>query len=273
MQFTTLTECFKGSWRDTGRALLNMPQLIVVIFLLMLAEEYARDSVQSTMAAAVSHSDKAVFALMMFAATLLAMIVGAILSVRIIRYALFGETRYSRDGSLRRYLLLSLMAAGGFVIFAIFIVLALVALNVLVEIGNVSDHARHRVFIVFAVIGVLALCGGLFLWVRLSLLFPHTAAGGQISWRSAWQATRSKFWAMLSLFILTTLPIVIISAALNFTSRHAGNFISGRLMHSILILLSAGASLLTTIIAAACSAWIYRLYATEMRRAEAIVVV
>jgi len=266
-----LTECFKGAWRDTGRTLLKMPVLIFVIFALMLATECIRDRLQiasqPALDAGAMSPGKSVLVLFSFGMFILTMVVSSILSVRVIRYSLFGDTPRSRDGALGRYMTLLLIAFGGILVFVLALVFATAVLIHAMKSGGATRDLKYGVLITYGVVYLLALCLIIFVWTRLSLLFPHTAAGGKIRWRSAWQDTRGHFWVMIATFGLTTLPIMIVSVVLAYVRLYALRQldVSG-LTYDISTFLSTAATVLSMVTAATCSAWVYRRFAAELQQ-------
>jgi len=266
MQPLTLTDCFKGAWRDTGRVLLKMPVLIFVVFALMLVTECIRDRLQIAAHPALD-ADAMSRGRSAFGAFILTAIVSAILSVRVIRYALFGDASRSRDGALGRYILLMLIAFGGILAFLLALIVAAAVLIHTVKSSGAIRDLSYGVLGSYGAVYLLALCLIAFVWTRLSLLFPHTAAGGKIRWRSAWQDTRGHFWVMIVTFGLTILPIMIVSVVLGYVRLYALRQldVSG-LTYDIATFLSTAATVLSMITGAACSAWVYRRFATALQQ-------
>jgi len=270
MQSITLSECFRGAWRDTGRALQKMPLLILVIFVLLLAAECFRDRLQISSQLSAESSSKVVFGLFSFGIAILSAIVASILSVKVIRYSLFGDTPPNGDGALRRYLLLLLITTVGFIVFLLAAVAVIVGLIFAMKRGGFAHGSTRQMLTISALIYALAICAGIFVCGRLSLLFPHAAAGGKLLWRHAWQDTRGHFWVVIATFFLTTLPIMIVSGSLGFLRLYAvTHFDASGLTYDIAAFLSSAATVLSVVTAGACSAWVYRRFARELHLSAA----
>jgi hypothetical protein len=112
-----------------------------------------------------------------------------------------------------------------------------------------------------ATLAVLVVCGVSFVSARLSLLFPHTAAGGRIQWRAAWEDTRGHFWFISTAAVLAILPIVGIATVLTVIAEMLGTAGAiGSLTLGLMVVQSVG-TLLYTATGATCSVWLYRKFA------------
>jgi hypothetical protein len=278
----TLGQCFRGSWRDTGRAIRAMPTLFMVVFVLVfltIAGSSAFLDTQQTAAsfttaggafgshASVSNS------LTTIAIEFAQWVVLAVLAVQVIRFAMAASADPAADGDkpvqapalrlwdagVRRYLVLCIVMAGAYVAMAVGIVLVVLALRVVGVTGGSSYAAS-------ATLAVLALCGMSYVWARLSLLFPHTAAGGQLQWRAAWNDSRSHFWMIATTAVVVILPVMAVSTMISVMAELMGTIDSiGAITYGVLIIQSA-ATLLYAATTATCSVWLYRRFAAQLVR-------
>jgi len=260
MQFITKTQCFRGSWRDTAQALYKLPLTFCVTFMLLLIVSYTVD--RSPMA---SFSRKIAYHGFLCLTTLLTLVVSANLAIRVSRYTLLGETRGTAKGSLQRYLLLPLITCCGVGILVPFALFLGFMLIYLLHSFGIANDASTALFVGGASIAFFF--GGVgYVWVRLSLLYPHIAAGGKLDWRDAWYDSQDHFWEMLAMFICTTLPITIVSTVLEIYLPHVfAKLGSAGLLHDIWMFFAIVLHLVNLALCAACSTWIYRRFAKELQ--------
>jgi hypothetical protein len=116
-----------------------------------------------------------------------------------------------------------------------------------------------------ATLAVLVVCGVSYVSARLALLFPHTAVGGRIQWRSAWEDSRGHFWFITTAALLAILPVVGIATVLTVVAEMlatAGSI--GSLTMGLMVVQSVG-TLLYTATGATCSVWLYKKFAAILR--------
>jgi hypothetical protein len=278
----TLGQCFRGSWRDTGRAIRAMPTLFLVAFALIFLAIAGSGAFLETPQAAVSFTAPGGAlgshasignSLTLIAIEFVQWVVLAVLAVQVIRFAMAAsaeagvDTRARQDvptirlwdTGVRRYLVLCIAMAAAYVAMAVGIVLVVLVLR-LVGVTGGSSYAAS------ATLAVLALCGMSYIWARLSLLFPHTAVGGQLQWRAAWNDSRSHFWMIATTAVVVILPVMAVSTVISVMAELMGTVDSlGAITYGVLIIQSA-ATLLYASTTATCSVWLYRRYAAQLVR-------
>ena len=285
MEDITLRQCLKGAWRDAASAVRNMPIVFLVAFVAVLATGTAGYKAQfSGMAASGSsltamtnssagHSDGFTQGLISLGITFVQTLVLAVLAVFVVRFAMklsaepvaasatptpiLPATRLW-DAGVRRYFLLCIALLAGYVGATLAVMIAWIGLR-LAGLSSGTSMAGT------ATLAVLAVCGVSYVSARLSLLFPHTAAGGRIQWRAAWEDTRGHFWFIATAALLAILPIVGIATVLTVVAEMlaaAGSI--GSLTLGLMIVQSVG-TLLYTATGATCSVWLYRKFAAILR--------
>jgi hypothetical protein len=278
----TLGQCFRGSWRDTGRAIRAMPTLFLVAFALIFLAIAGSGAFLETPQAAVSFTAPGGAlgshasignSLTLIAIEFVQWVVLAVLAVQVIRFAMAAsaeagvDTRARQDvptirlwdTGVRRYLVLCIAMAAAYVAMAVGIVLVVLVLR-LVGVTGGSSYAAS------ATLAVLALCGMSYIWARLTLLFPHTAVGGQLQWRAAWNDSRSHFWMIATTAVVVILPVMAVSTVISVMAELMGTVDSlGAITYGVLIIQSA-ATLLYASTTATCSVWLYRRYAAQLVR-------
>jgi hypothetical protein len=268
MQSITLGECFKGAWRDAGRAFRAMPTLFLVAFALVfvtmaagsifLSEQGASLSLAST---GMTHAAALSNLLTSLATNLVQSIVIAVLAVQVIRFALAaeGDAQPMRlwDAGFRRYFLLCVATLLAYVAAAVGVLLVVFILRLAGLTGGSS-------YAVAATLAVLAICGMSYVSARLALLFPHTASGGPLQWRAAWNDSRSHFWTISTTAVMVILPVMAVSTVFAVVLELMGtDGSSGALSYALLIVQSA-ATLFYAATTATCSVWLYRRFAAEL---------
>jgi len=284
----TLGQCFRGSWLDTGRAIRAMPMLFVIAFVLVCLTIAGSSAFLDTPEAAValtapggalgSHASVSK-SLTLIAIEFVQWVVLAVLAVQVIRFAMaasadtgadtraiqtaqaHGQVPAMRlwDAGVRRYLVLCVVMAAAYVAMAVGVVLVVLVLR-LVGVSGGSSYAAS------ATLAVLGLCGMSYIWARLSLLFPHTAAGGQLRWRAAWNDSRSHFWMIATTAVVVILPVMAITTVISVMAELMGTSESpGAVTYGVLIIQSV-ATLLYAATTATCSVWLYRRFAAQLVR-------
>ena len=280
MEDITLSQCLKGAWRDAAHALRRMPTLFLVAFVLVLATGIAGYQLQ--LSAPESASPLAAMtggsaaqgpalgnSLTSLGLTFLQSLIVAVLAVQVIRFtmtlsvaagAVSSSTPSTRlwDAGFRRYFLLCIVLVAGYIGATIAVVIAWIGLRLAGLSSGTSTAAA-------ATLGVLAVCGMSYVSARLALLFPHTAAGGRLQWRSAWEDSRGHFWAISTTAVVAILPIVAIATVFTVIAEMlatAGSI--GSLTVGLLIVQSV-VTLLYTATTATCSVWLYRRFGAVLR--------
>ncbi|WP_031359538.1 hypothetical protein [Caballeronia sordidicola] len=284
MEDITLRQCLKGAWRDAASAVRHMPIVFLVAFVAVLATGTAGYKAQfSGMAASgaltamtsssAGHSDGFTQGLISLGITFVQTLVLAVLAVFVVRFAMklsaepvaasatptpiLPATRLW-DAGIRRYFLLCVALIAGYVGATLAVMIVWIGLRLAGLSSGTSMAAT-------ATLAVLVVCGVSYVSARLSLLFPHTAAGGRIQWRAAWEDSRGHFWFIATAALLAILPIVGIATVLTVVAEMlaaAGSI--GSLTLGLMIVQSVG-TLLYTATGATCSVWLYRKFAAILR--------
>jgi hypothetical protein len=279
MEDITLNHCLKGAWRDAASALRHMPVPFLLVFVAVLATGIAGYEVQLSAPASAAFLSSSMTAgnvaqatALGYSATSLGIsfvqcLVLAALAVQVIRFAMtlnlepgadsFTPSTRLWDAGFRRYFLLCIVLVAAYVAATIAVVIAWIGLRLAGLSSGTSMAAA-------ATLAVLAVCGVSYVSARLALLFPHTAAGGRLQWRAAWEATRGHFWVITTTALVAILPIVAIATVLSIIAEMlvAASSI-GSLTVGLLVVQSV-ATLLYTATAATCSVWLYRKFGADL---------
>jgi hypothetical protein len=279
MQDITLSQCLRGAWRDAASALRHMPTLFLLAFVLVLATGVAGYQVQlsapasaSSLTSITNGSAGLGNSLKSLGLTFLQSLVIAVLAVQVIRFAMTlgvepGASSSSTpsthlwDAGFRRYFLLCIVLVAAYVGATAAVVIAWIGLRLAGLSSGTSTAAA-------ATLGVLAVCGMSYVSARLALLFPHTAAGGRLQWRAAWEDSRGHFWAISTTAVVAILPIVAIATVFTVIAEMlatAGSI--GSLTVGLLVVQSV-VTLLYTATTATCSVWLYRRFGAVLRAEE-----
>jgi hypothetical protein len=268
MQSITLGQCFKGAWRDAGRAARAMPALFLVAFVLVFATMAAGSVFLTEQGATLSLTQTGMTRgaalsnlLTSLATNLVQSVVIAVLAVQVIRFAMAADSEAQPmrlwDAGFRRYFLLCVATLLAYVAAAVGVVLVVIVLRVAGLTGGSSYAAA-------ATLAVLAICGMSYVSARLALLFPHTASGGLLQWRAAWRDSRSHFWTISTTAVMVILPVMAVSTVFAVILELMGTDAStGALSYGLLIVQSA-ATLFYAATTATCSVWLYRRFAAEL---------
>lgn len=277
----TLGQCFRGSWRDTGRAIRAMPTLFMIVFALVFLTLAGSSAFLDTQQAASFTTPGRAFgshasvsnSVSTIAIEFVQWVVLAVLAVQVIRFAMAASADPAAamdkhvqvpalrlwDAGVRRYLVLCIVMAGAYVAMAVGIVLVVLVLRVVGVTGGSSYAAS-------ATLAVLALCGMSYVWARLSLLFPHTASGGQLQWRAAWSDSRSHFWMIATTAVVVILPVMAVSTVISVMAELMGAADSGGAVTYGVLIIQSAATLLYAATTATCSVWLYRRFAAQLVR-------
>jgi hypothetical protein len=292
MEDITLSQCLKGAWRDAAHALRRMPILFIVAFVLILATGVAGYEGQfsalgsggslpmtnpgSAEGVGIGRS------LASLGLTLLQSLVAAVLAVQVIRFAMAANTGAVTksgtaagdaanafdasvapsvrlwDAGIRRYFVLCLAVLAAYAGVLIALVIAWIGLR-LAGLPTGTSMAAG------ATLAILAACGVSYVSARLALLFPHTAAGGQLQWRAAWEDSRGHFWAIASTAVVAILPIVTVALVIAMVVGMLATPDSIDSMTFGLLVMQSIVTLLYTATTATCSVWLYKKYGTILR--------
>lgn len=284
MEDITLSRCLKGTWRDAASALRHMPTLFLLAFVLVLGTGMAGYQVQTSAQVSASsltsmtHGGAALGnSMKSLGLTFLQSLVIAVLAVQVIRFAMtlgaeqgaassstsFSTSSFTSstrfwDAGFRRYFLLCIVLFAAYVGATTAVVIAWIGLRLAGLSSGTSMAAA-------ATLGVLAVCGMSYVSARIALLFPHTAAGGRLQWRAAWEDSRGHFWAISTTAVVAILPIVAIATVFTVIAEmlaRAGSI--GSLTVGLLIVQSV-VTLLYTATTATCSVWLYKRFGAGLK--------
>lgn len=289
MEDITLRQCLTGAWRDAASAVRHMPIVFLVAFVAVLATGTAGYKAQFSGIAAsdssltemtsssAGHAAGFTQGLISLGVTFVQTLVLAVLAVFVVRFAmkLHAEPATAAatpaptpapmrlwDAGIRRYFLLCIALLAGYVGAALAVVIVWIGLRLAGLSSGTSMAAA-------ATLAVLVVCGVSYVSARLALLFPHTAVGGRIQWRAAWEDTRGHFWFITTAALLAILPVVGIATVLTVVAEMlatAGSI--GSLTVGLMVVQSVG-TLLYTATGATCSVWLYRKFAAILRAESA----
>jgi hypothetical protein len=289
MEDITLRQCLTGAWRDAASAVRHMPIVFLVAFVAVLATGTAGYKAQFSGIAAsdssltemtsssAGHAAGFTQGLISLGVTFVQTLVLAVLAVFVVRFAmkLHAEPATAAatpapapapmrlwDAGIRRYFLLCIALLAGYVGAALAVMIVWIGLRLAGLSSGTSMAAA-------ATLAVLVVCGVSYLSARLALLFPHTAVGGRIQWRAAWEDTRGHFWFITTAALLAILPVVGIATVLTVLAEMlatAGSI--GSLTMGLMVVQSVG-TLLYTATGATCSVWLYRKFAAILRAESA----
>jgi len=281
MEDITLRQCLKGAWRDAASAVRHMPIVFLVAFVAVLATATtgykaqfpgiaaSGGSLTAMTSSSAGHAAGFTQGLISLGVTFVQTLILAVLAVFVVRFAMklsaepvaapassapvLPATRLW-DAGIRRYFLLCIALIAGYVGAMLAVAIVWIGLRLAGLSSGTSMAAA-------ATLAVLVVCGVSYVSARLSLLFPHTAAGGRIQWRAAWEDTRGHFWFITTAAVLAILPIVGIATVLTVIAEMlATTGSAGSLTMGLMIVQSVG-TLLYTATGATCSVWLYRKFA------------
>jgi hypothetical protein len=276
MEDITLRQCLKGAWRDAAHALRHMPTLFLLAFVLVLATAIAGYQVQlsgpalapANAVSSVANGGVALInSMKSLGLTLLQSLVIAVLAVQVIRFAMTvgaepaansSSVMRFLDAGFRRYFLLCVVLFAAYIGATIAVMIAWIGLRLAGLTSGTSMAAA-------ATLAVLAVCGMSYVSARLALLFPHTAAGGRLQWRAAWEDSRGHFWAIATTAVVAILPVVAIATVFTVIAEmlaRAGSI--GSVTVGLLVVQSA-VTLLYTATTATCSVWLYRRFGALLK--------
>jgi hypothetical protein len=275
MEDITLSQCLRGAWRDAALSMRRMPTLFLLAFVLVLATGIAgyqeqlsappsASSLSSVTDGSAVHGAALGHSLTSLALALLQSLVIAVLAVQVIRFTMTQngkpgatgpEAQPTRlwDAGFRRYFLLCIALVAAYVGATIVVVIAWI----LMRLAGLSSGTSMAAA---ATLAVLALCGMSYVSARLALLFPHTAAGGRLAWRAAWEDSRGHFWPIASTAVVAILPIVAIATVFTVVMEMLTTASSTDSLTVGLLVVQSIVTLLYTATTATCSVWLYRKF-------------
>lgn len=144
------------------------------------------------------------FTLWQAVGTMIAMAGAAIVAVAIHRLPLFGERREGRWFSVQfgwtEFL---------FLVIPLAILLPFMILFALAFIGGDLFAAAA---------GLLLVLGGIFVFIRLSLMFPILVVQGRAQFGQAWEMSSSNFWRLAGVYFLGSLPLMLLGLLIGFAT-------------------------------------------------------
>lgn len=270
MQNLTFSQCFKGAWHDAAQAIVKMPILTLILFLLCLAVFFDADQQLVLMdktanlgahAAADAADTPATFGPFLTIAWLVMIFVT---KARVIRMCVQGEAQRPFFAGVNRLVLLNLIYVACFTAVATSIVAAYLALSGHQGGAAATAHATEPTVVIGVIVGLVILIGW-FLVTRLILMTPHVVMGGRFAWRKAWHDTRGHFWSTLGTLLGTLSPIFIVYMAIAFGRQYLSlQADTNSLLYDSALFLSALCCLIYMIVASAAYAWLYKRYADAL---------
>ena len=288
MEDITLRQCLKGAWRDAASAVRHMPIVFLVAFVAVLATATAGykaqfpgmaasgGSLSAMTSSSAGHAAGFAQGLISLGVTFVQTLILAVLAVFVVRFAMKLNAEPAAasaasatsapvlpaarlwDAGIRRYFLLCIALIAGYVGAMLAVVIVWIGLRLAGLSSGTSMAAA-------ATLAILVACGVSYVSARLSLLFPHTAAGGRIQWRAAWEDTRGHFWFITTAAVLAILPIVGIATVLTVIAEMlATTGSTGGMTMGLMVVQSVG-TVLYTATGATCSVWLYRKLAAILK--------
>jgi hypothetical protein len=260
LESITLKDCFKGSWRDAGGAMLSRPLTFMVFFVLILLScllnahfEIAATSAR-TIGAAHAALNQQLLRLISICANLLWTLMA---SAQVMRFSLLGVAKNQAMAIIDRNFL---RYAG--LLFAVLLSFPISALVLSISLIKFASGTviRHGIMPLAMTCSVLLASGFLYIAVRLSLLLCNAAVGKRSSYALTWKATGGHFWRIFATHIVVYLPIVGIAILI----ASFDGFLKKTVAPGVFFLFNGVAyaviSMIMITTSAACSAWFYRRY-------------
>ncbi|MFM0209235.1 hypothetical protein PQQ96_17670 [Paraburkholderia sediminicola] len=182
-------------------------------------------------------------------------VIGALLSVKIHRTVLLGEGEKPlfpvQRGVVPRYV-------GLYGVIGIATLLLAIAIMVI-------GKAVFNLPLVSAVTLLLSFAAGLFIAVRVSLLFPALSLGSRFALKAAWRDSRTHFWQIAGMMFVVAAPLMLIGIVIAVVLKP---LLAG--LHPVqqLMLTAAGQGFLSTlfsVLSAVTLSWLYARFASELR--------
>ncbi len=271
MQNLTFSQCFKGAWHDAAQAIVKMPVLTLILFLLCLAVFFDADqqlilmnksaSLGANAAANATADDPTSFGPFLTIAWIVTIFVT---KARVIRMCVQGDVQRPLLAGVNRLILLNLIYVACF---------TAVATAIMAVYIGLSAHKGGQTPGPTAAIGVIAgavVLIGSFLVTRLILMTTHVVMGGTFAWRKAWHDTRGHFWSTLGTLLGTLSPIFVVYMVIAFARQYLSlQADTSSLLYDGALFFSALCCLIYMIVASASYAWLYKRYADALVQQQA----
>ncbi|WP_155524152.1 hypothetical protein [Burkholderia sp. PAMC 28687] len=280
MEDITLSQCLRGAWRDAALSVRRMPTLFLLAFVLVLGTGVAGYQEQLSAPPSASplssmtdgsavHGAALGHSLTSLGLAFLQSLVIAVLAVQVIRFSMTlhakpggndveAQPKRLWDAGFRRYFLLCIALVAAYVGATIVVVIAWI----LMRLAGLSSGTSMAAT---ATLAILALCGMSYVSARLALLFPHTAAGGRLAWRAAWEDSRGHFWAIASTAVVAILPIVAIATVFTVVTEMLATAASTDSLTVGLLVVQSIVTLFYTATTATCSVWLYKKFGAVLK--------
>ncbi|NPT60711.1 hypothetical protein [Paraburkholderia elongata] len=256
MRQMSFGECAGKSWLSTWQIVTTMP-FFLLSFMAALACTFAFPDI---LAAAAAPPDAGAHEAIRAAPgsslmNLARVFIGALLSIKIHRAVLLGEGEKplfpAQSRVVPRYAGLYLVIGVATLLLAIAIMLA--------------GKFVFNLPIASAVTLLLSFAAGLFIAVRLSLLFPALSLGSRFALKAAWRDSRTHFWQIAGMMFVVSAPLMLIGIAVALVLKP---LLEG--LHPVqqIMLIAAGQAFLSTlfsVLSAATLSWLYARFACELR--------
>lgn len=208
MKPITFKQCFTGAWRDGWSALRSRPLLSLTVAVIGLVSNAVSVSIKQLALTMAQNGDAPSSRMGLVGMALVVGIVNVlaytVLALHVYRQTVLGvdaarQARWYRD--LGRYIWTTIQFGVGVgVVWAVVLVVAALAMR------GVAQGASYAVI---STVLTLLLCAMLFVFVRVSLIFPQIAVGRSKRWRAAWDDSRGHFWVMFGTAFVTMLPLLV----------------------------------------------------------------
>jgi hypothetical protein len=280
MEDITLSQCLRGAWRDAALSVRRMPTLFLLAFVLVLGTGIAGYQEQLSAPPSASplssmtdgsavHGAALGHSLTSLGLAFLQSLVIAVLAVQVIRFSMTlhakpgasgveAQPKRLWDAGFRRYFLLCIALVAAYVGATIVVVITWI----LMRLAGLSSGTSMAAT---ATLAILALCGMSYVSARLALLFPHTAAGGRLAWRAAWEDSRGHFWAIASTAVVAILPIVAIATVFTVVTEMLATAASTDSLTVGLLVVQSIVTLFYTATTATCSVWLYKKFGAVLK--------
>ncbi|MGF6725501.1 lysylphosphatidylglycerol synthetase-like protein (DUF2156 family) [Paraburkholderia sp. GAS41] len=252
MEQLTFGTCVKRSWISTWQAFVEMPGLVLGVFVVITCTSLLSASFHPAPSGAdFDPATAAGHAFARLALSILQIVVCGCLTIKVTRFVLLGEGTQPLvplgGKPLGRHLLFTLGVGVGTVV--ITIAAAMLA------------HGAQSEKLALIVVPVLLVY--LFILVRLSLIYPAVALGSRLTLHTAWQDSRGHFWTIAGMGFIAYLPLLVIwIAALLVGGR---TLLAALLQGSVVAnVVQAFVSTIFLVLSAAVMAWVYRRYANGL---------
>ncbi|MFL9870041.1 hypothetical protein [Paraburkholderia megapolitana] len=276
MESITIGRCFTGAWKDAASALRCRPLVVFIIFILLLMASYVQNAltlfVSSPEVMAIAAYGTWTIYLLTGILSLTQLCAFAGLSMQVQRYTVLGadaaRSAVFFNKPFWKFIGLSLL------LWLLFVVATGAGFNALVlmlSLGRSTDQgflADHGTDLAWSAVLLPLFVIGLLVSIRLSVLLCHVATGGRVLWRAAWRDTRGHVWKIALTYLLTGLPMfVILIVYAVFKGVSIAILLGYGIGDSILVCLSVVEALwvlFAIALGAACSAWVYRRFASTL---------